>query len=536
MSSVGQGDLLLLLHAHLPYVRHPENPYHLEENWLYEAITATYLPLLSELQPLSESSSRPRMTISLSPTLCSMLRDKLLCERYAAYLERLLRLGEQELARAKGSEDLTELVRFYLARFTDLRSSWYAKGGDVVGAFGALQESGVLEIITTCATHAYLPVVREPSARRAQLLIAVRNYRECFGRYPKGVWLPECGYTDGIDQLLSELDLRYFFLDAHGLTYARPRPPLGLHAPIFAGAGVAAFGRDLLSSKQVWSQTEGYPADEMYREFYRDIGFDRPLSEIAPFIHPDGIRVYTGYKYHRVTGPRVDLQDKAPYDPRAARERALTHAKDFVAKRQAQVAWLAQRMDRRPVVVSPYDAELFGHWWFEGPVFLGEVLRLLDQSESPVQLQTASGYLQENPVNAVCDPAPSSWGEGGYSAVWLDHSNDWIYRHVHHAEKRLHELVEKHRGSLQVESDVPSVLFRALAQAGRELLLAQSSDWAFIMKTGTAVAYAEMRVRTHLHRFTRLATEIETESIDEAFLSDCENKDNLFSNLDPKLF
>ncbi len=538
MSASARGDLLLLLHAHLPYVRHPENPYHLEENWLYEAITATYLPLLLELHKLLDGGASPRLTLSLSPTLCSMLRDRLLGERYRAYLDRLLRLGEDELTRAKDSPAQAELARFYLARFTELRAHYLAIDGDIVAAYSQLQERGAVEIITTCATHAYLPVLREPSARRAQLLIAVRHYRECFGRYPRGIWLPECGYVDGLDQLLAELNLRFFFLDAHGLTYARPRPPLGLHAPIFTRAGVAAFGRDLMSSKQVWSSTEGYPADGVYRDFYRDIGFDRPLSEIAPYIHPDGIRVHTGYKYHRVTGPRVDLQDKALYEPEVARLRAREHARDFVEKRQAQVAWLSQRLDRRPIIVSPYDAELFGHWWFEGPTFLAEVLRLCSQPGSPVQLQTASGYLADYTVNAVCDPAPSSWGEGGYSAVWLDSSNDWIYRHVHHAESKMHELVAKFgsKEDAAQPSAEPSLISRALVQAGRELLLSQSSDWAFIMKTGTAVSYAESRVRSHLQRFGRLATELEAGTIDESFLAECEARDNLFPHLDPRLF
>lgn len=335
MQKAGQGDLLLLLHAHLPFVRHPENPYHLEENWLYEAITSTYLPLCAELSSFADQTpvlqKGPRLTISLSPTLCSMLRDTLLRTRYRTYLDRLLRLGEAELVRTQGETDLHELARFYLGRFTELRSLWMSLDGDLVGAFGRLQTAGVVELITTCATHAYLPVVRENAARRAQLLIAVRHHRACFGSYPKGLWLPECGYTEGLAELLAELDVRYFFLDAHGLTYAQPRPPLGLHAPIYTRAGVAAFGRDLQSSKQVWSSTEGYPADGAYREFYRDIGFDRPLAEIAPYIHPDGIRVYTGYKYHRVTGPRVDLQDKALYQPEAAQKRAQAHARDFVA-------------------------------------------------------------------------------------------------------------------------------------------------------------------------------------------------------------
>ncbi|HMY59716.1 MAG TPA: DUF1957 domain-containing protein, partial [Pseudomonadota bacterium] len=231
-----------------------------------------------------------------------------------------------------------------------------------------------------------------------------------------------------------------------------------------------------------------------------------------------------------------DLQDKAPYQPELARAKAREHARDFVEKRQAQIAWLSQRMDRRPVIVSPYDAELFGHWWFEGPMFLGEVLRLCSEPGSVVQLQTASGYLVDHPVNAVCEPAPSSWGEGGYSAVWLDQSNDWIYRHLHHAESRLHELVTKFASKDPQESPQQALIQRALTQAGRELLLAQSSDWAFIMKTGTAVSYAESRVKTHLQRFTKLASDLESGTIDEAFVADCESRDNLFPSLDPKLF
>jgi 1,4-alpha-glucan branching enzyme len=562
------GDLAIVLHAHLPFVRHPENAYHLEENWLYEALTATYLPILQVLREVhaekrarhgaSPTATPLRMTLSLSPPLCAMLRDPLLLARYRAYSERLLRLGEEEIARAADEPTIRKLARFYVERFTALHTLFRDIDGDVLGAFGSLQEAGCLDVITTCATHGYLPVIREPAARRAQIAVAMRAYRGWFGRYPRGLWLPECGYADGVDQLLSEHDLRYFFTDAHGLLYARPRPPLGLHAPIFTPSGVAAFARDLDSSRSVWSATEGYPADPVYRDFYRDIGFDRPLSVIAPYIHPDGIRVSTGYKYHRVTGPRVDLADKALYDPDLARERADEHARDFVQKRRAQLATLAKRMDRRPILVSPYDAELFGHWWFEGPDFLRGVLRRLSglhQAAEPstgsapepldgIRLNTATGYLQDYPINAVCEPAPSSWGEGGYSAVWVDGSNDWIYRHVHRAETLLHELASRHAGAGD------DLLRRALNQLARELLLAQSSDWAFIMKTGTAVKYATERIKSHLARFQQLARQIVAQGagaasetgtpaaggIDADWLAELEHRDNLFPDLDFRLY
>ncbi len=556
------GDLALVLHAHLPFVRHPEHAYHLEENWLYEALTATYLPLLEVLRDVhgeiqrTPSAAPLRLTLSLSPPLCTMLRDPLLLSRYRAYVDRLLRLGDEEVARNAGDPALSKLSRFYVERFTRLAQLFRDIDGDVLSALATLQEAGCLDIITTCATHGYLPVIREPAARRAQIAVAIRAYRGWFGRYPRGLWLPECGYADGVDALLAEHDLRYFFTDAHGLLYARPRPPLGLHAPIFTPAGVAAFGRDLESSRSVWSATEGYPADGVYRDFYRDIGFDRPLSVIAPYIHPDGIRVNTGFKYHRVTGPRVDLADKQLYEPEQALARADEHARDFVHKRRQQLAALSQRMERRPIVVSPYDAELFGHWWFEGPVFLRGVLRRLcglvrDEqlvaggaaglgSVAPgldgVRLNTGTGYLSEHPVNAVCEPAPSSWGEGGYSAVWVDSANDWIYRHVHRAEAQLHELASRHAGT----SD--DVLRRALNQLARELLLAQSSDWAFILKTGTAVKYATERLKSHLARFQQLArsiaalTEPGSSPLDVSLLAELERRDNIFPDVDFRLY
>ncbi len=520
------GDLAFVLHAHLPFIRHPEHRYHLEENWLYEATTATYLPLLEIFRNLLRDGVRFRFSISLSPPLVTMLRDDLLKMRYAAYLDRLLRLGDDELRRTQGDPTFHNLARYYRDRFGRLKALYDLIQGDVIGAFRQLQDEGVLEIITVGATHGYLPVIREASSRRAQIRVACESYERHFGRWPRGIWLPECGYTDGVDALCAEAGLRYFFVDAHGILNARPRPPLGIHAPIFCKTGVATFGRDLESSKQVWSAREGYPGDGTYRDFYRDIGFDLPLDTIGPYIHPDGIRLHTGYKYFRVTGHDVDLSQKQPYDPEAARERAAMHAGNFVFNRAKQLEHLAAQMDRRPLVVSPYDAELYGHWWFEGPMFLDFMARKVAFDTDTVRLTTCAEYLDENPVNAVAEPSPSSWGDGGYSAVWVDGSNDWIYRHVHRAEARMQELARRFQdGAGDIER-------RALNQAARELLLAQSSDWAFIMKTATAVKYACDRVKAHLARFRRIDRELTSGHIDLGWLADLESRDNIFPEID----
>jgi len=140
---------------------------------------------------------------------------------------------------------------------------------------------------------------------------------------------------------------------------------------------VAAFGRDPDSSKQVWSADEGYPGDFWYRDFYRDIGFDLDYDYVRPYLPPTGQRIHTGLKYHRITGK---TDQKEPYDPERARSRVQEHADHFVETRLGQVAWLARQMERPPIVVCPYDAELFGHWWFEGPWWLEMVFRRLAET------------------------------------------------------------------------------------------------------------------------------------------------------------
>jgi 1,4-alpha-glucan branching enzyme len=524
-----QGSLALVLHAHLPYIRHPEYQYHLEENWLYEAVTATYLPLLEVYRNLARDGVRFRVTMSMSPPLVAMLSDHLLKTRTAAYLDRLLRLGDEEIARRAGDPTFSYLANFYRERFGRLKALYDGIQGDIVGAYRQLQDDGFLEIVTVCATHGYLPAIRDYTARRAQIQIAAQQYHRHFGRHPRGIWLAECGYTEGVEDLLAEAGIRYFFVDAHGLLHGRPRPPYGTAAPVFTRAGVAAFARDLESSKQVWSADEGYPGDVDYRDFYRDLGFDLPIEQAKPYIHPDGIRVHTGYKYFRVSG-RVGLGDKQPYNPEWARAKAASHAGNFLFNRQVQSRWLGEHMDRRPFIVSPYDAELYGHWWFEGPMFLDLLARKIHFDQDEINMSTPSEYLEEHTVNAVCEVSGSSWGDGGYSGVWIDGPNDWIYRHQHRCEARMAELARKYEGGA---SDLDR---RVLNQLARELLLLQSSDWAFILKTGTAMGYAIARVKAHIARFRRLDRELSAGWIDQGWLADLERRDNLFSDIDYRVY
>ncbi|MCM8797279.1 MAG: DUF1957 domain-containing protein [Candidatus Omnitrophica bacterium] len=519
-----KGYLCLVLHGHLPFVRHPEYADFLEEDWLYEAITETYIPLIWVFEGLTRDNIDFRLTMTLSPTLLSMLGDELLQERYLAHINKLIELSGKEIERTTWQPAFQNLAYIYQRQFTASRDTFLRYNRNLVFAFKKFQDMGKLEIITCGATHGYFPLMdicRE--SLRAQVKVAVSHYESVFGRKPKGIWLPECGYSPGHDAILKEAGLAYFFGDAHAVLHGTPRPKYGVFAPVYCkGTGVACFGRDLESSKQVWSSIEGYPGDYNYREFYRDIGFDLEYDYIKPYIHPDGVRINTGIKYYRITG---DNNHKEPYVPQWARDKAAEHAGNFMFNRQKQVEYLYDIMQKKPIIVSPYDAELFGHWWYEGPQWLDFLIRKVVCDQDELRLITPSEYLAENPRNQVITPSLSSWGWKGYSEMWLQGANDWIYRHLHTASFRMTELVKRF-------PDANGLLKRTLNQALRELLLAQSSDWAFIMGTGTHTAYAIKRTKDHLLRFLRLYEEIHTDSVDENWLRDIEHKDNIFPNID----
>ena len=518
-----QGYLSIILHAHLPFVRHPEHEKFLEESWLFEAITETYLPLLQTLEGWRRDRLEARLTLSLSPTLCTMLLDPLLRERYARHLDSLVQLAEKEIHRTHWDRNFRNLAGMYHDRFLRSREIWRAAGGDLVAAFKKFQDEGRLEIITTAATHGLLPLMAaHPPSVRAQILTARDHYRSCFGRDPLGIWLPECAYAEGIEAFLQEANIRWFVLDSHGLLHANPRLRYGTFAPIFTPNGVAAFGRDYDSSRQVWSKHEGYPGDPRYRDFYRDIGFDLDFDYVQPHLPSPDNRGFTGLKYYRITG---GAGPKEIYQRDHALHAASTHAQHFLDERLAQVRQLDGLLDRPPIIVAPYDAELFGHWWYEGPEFLDFLARKLGNDQKILSLITPGEYLQRHPTNQIATPAASSWGEEGYWRVWLNETNEWIYPHLQVTQEWMTELAQMHPQATGLKA-------RALKQAARELLLAQASDWPFILRAGTSPDYARRRVKDHLLRFIELHKQLTTTRVNAKWLAEVEARDNLFPDVD----
>ncbi|TYO93888.1 1,4-alpha-glucan branching protein domain-containing protein [Desulfallas thermosapovorans] len=522
---MNKGYLALVLHGHLPYVRHPEVPEMLEERWLFEALTECYLPLLNVFDSLQRDGVNFRLTLSLSPTLITMLDDELLQERYLKHLHKSIKLAELEQKRLQNDPHYRHLAGFYLETLVKIKEQYEQYSYNLIKPLKQLQEEGFLEIITTCATHGFLPLMASRSSWQAQIQTALQLYTRYFDQPPAGIWLPECAYTPGLDEVLKEYRISYFFVDTHGITHSRPAPLYGTYAPVCTRAGVAAFGRDPDSSRQVWDRHSGYPGDPWYREFYRDIGYDLDLSYIGPFLPGNNIRVDTGFKYHRITG---NGQHKEPYLPAMARERAARHAEDFLHQRCRQIEQAACHMDRHPLVVAPYDAELFGHWWYEGPAWLNFLCREIAACDI-LHMVTPAEYLLEYPDNQAVDIPMCSWGAGGYNEFWLNPSNDWLYKHLHRAEDKMTELADSHPKAKDLTA-------RCLNQAARELLLAQSSDWPFIIHSNTAVEYAVRRFKNHIGRFNILAQMLESSNIDPEILEAIETRSKFLPDIDYHIY
>ena len=555
-----KGYVSFVLHAHLPFIHHPESDDYLEESWLYEAISETYIPLLKNFKRLVDEKVDFRITMSMTPPLLSMLSNKLLQQKYIKYLEQLIELSEKEIKRTTFNQKMNNLSHYYYERYSeDLRLFRDVFKCDLISQFKHFQDIGVLEIITCGATHGYFPIlyVNEKTVR-AQIAVGVQTYERFFGRKPRGIWLPECGYVPEADKYLREFGLDYAIVESHGVLYANPTPIYGTLAPIVSPQGFTVFGRDMESSRQVWSSINGYPGDYNYRDFYRDIGYEADYDYIKPYIAHNGVRVHTGIKYHRITG---DTDNKDIYDIRWAKDSAERQAGHFLNSRTEQIENASKYMDKPPIVLCPYDAELYGHWWYEGPYWLYILFKKIYYDECNFKLITPSEYMDKYPEIQECQPCRSSWGANGYSEVWLNPSNDYAHKHLHTAGDRMCELAYNFRDSYDILNNLDNQIkklkenkepitkitstskyrntklqVRALNQAARELLLAQSSDWLFIITNNTMVDYAHRRIKDHIGRFTRLYNELKSGKIDRKFLTEIEEKDSVFPDIDYRIY
>jgi 1,4-alpha-glucan branching enzyme len=557
--------LSVVLHSHLPWVLgHGRWPH--GTDWLNEAAAECYIPLLNELTRLIQNGHRPYINIGITPVLQEQLTATSFVEEFKNYLQQKITAAQEDMEefKKKGDHEFLTIAKMWhdyyqhIARdFSDVYK------GNLVAAFSRLQDEGFLEIMTSGATHGYLPLLKYDRSVNAQVRLGVEVYKKHFRRQPHGMWLPECAYrpayawtpptdTDavpcmrkGVDEFLSTHGIQFFITDAHLLKGGRA---IGVYLSRFRALKnlwrhfekefipvkeeflksqyevylvssnpkvkpVAVFTRDPVTASQVWSGDLGYPGESVYLDFHKK-------------------RFPGGHRYWRVTNPKIDLAEKELYDPKHVDIKLHEHARHFVSLIK-EIAVKHHDETGQPVFVCvPFDTELFGHWWFEGPRWLASVLSLIDRDDE-LSLATGSTILDTLEPHKVISLSEGSWGEGGFHYIWLNQWTEWTWKHIYDAEDDFYALYDEfaRRGHMKKQS--------IMKQLARELLLLQSSDWQFLISTWSARDYAELRFSRHYENFRRLAEIMRKPSVsdnDRMFIKDLEEQDSCFSDLDLSIF
>lgn len=517
-----KGSLNLVLQSHLPFVRHPEYASFLEENWFFEAMDESYLPLLRTFDSLVQDKIPFRLTFSLSPTLLSMMGDELLQKRYIAHLKKMIALTEAEMERTVNDPEFAPLAKMYYDRYTKNYDDFVNRYNcNIISRFHRYEKMGYLELITTCATYAYLPLYESESVViKSQINVAIQTFKKYFKRNTRGFWFPDLGYFPGLENYLKEAGIDYFFISAHGLLLSPENASCGVFSSYQAPNGVHFYARDVDSGVSV-PKYAGHPD---YREFYRDIGFDLPFEYVKDLMPDKRNRVFTGIKYYAITGS----EDKRVYNIQLAQERIKEHAQDFIQARVLRFQQLSKQMDKPAVITMPFDTEFFGHGWFEGVQWLEEVFRQ-SANHPDFVWSTPVEDIANNPQSDVFSPVFSSWGNKGFSEVWFHEKNDWVYRPIFQAVEMMKDFVTRFPDETGLKEEI-------LNQAMREVLLMQASDWPFILYNATDVTYADSCIKSHIENFKRIYLNLCSTEIDNKWVINLCRKNNLFPDIDYRTY
>jgi 1,4-alpha-glucan branching enzyme len=565
------GYFTFVLHSHLPYVLGYGLWPH-GTDWLNEAVSETYIPLLNILNKLVEEGISPKITIGITPVLAEQLTSDEFTHELLKYLQNKIdaAIANQHEFKRFSQNHLYQLALFWQEYYTKIMADFKQRYNyNIIGEFRKLQDDGHIEIITSAATHGYLPLLSQDTSITAQIKQGILSYKRLFGITPKGFWLPECAYRPGyewtppveitnyklqlpnayirkgIDELLADEGIDYFIIDTHLLKGGKT---IGVYAERFEALKrlwqrfekeyqikpediekspytvyllnsgkklIAIFTRDPKTGLQVWSGQWGYPGDGWYLDFHKK--------------HFPG-----GHRYWRVTSSKSDLADKFEYEPDKVEERIRENASHFKELVKSTLLDYYSHNQKSGIVVSPFDAELFGHWWFEGIRWLYYVLKWIEQ-DPDLSLTTCSEYLQHSPPEIVVSIPEGSWGEGGFHWIWLNEWTQWTWKYIYETEIIMQKLATEFINTS--DETIQSIL----KQLAKQLLLLQASDWQFLISTWSARDYAEKRLVEHYEAFKRLEELLlkytQNAHIEQGlwnFLEFTKKRDILFKDIDYK--
>ena len=508
-----------------PY-SHNDNlaPETIEESWFFEALSETYLPLLEVFDRLEGDHVPFRIGLSVSPVFAQMLCDDILVKKYTSFLDHQIDFGRQEMDRLKGQGEICLLAQHYFDDAVKRRDAFVTRhDSNIIKTLDAYRRKGRIEFLATSATHAFLPFLcANPESVQAQIEAALSYYRHSLGIFPQGFWLPDLGWSKELEPFLCSNSFNYTITDSHGFVFGHPSPSRGCFYPVKTPQGLFVLARDF----NAFSEITAMQKDSRYRDNNRDIGYDLSPQALGKFLSQNGARIGTGFKYWKTADGNFDEL----YDCDGAKAAAAEHAKNFLENCSGRFAEAVKYMKEMPLSLCAFNACSFGRHWHEGPAFI-EALFRFGADYGDIRFMTPSEYLlqQEAALFEKSLPEFSSWGDNGYGEVWLDSSNDWIYRYLNRSVERMVELADRF-------SENSGLKERALNQAAREILLAQASDWPELLYRQKCTEYAKFQIENSLHNFTTIYEALGSSHISAEWLTSLERQHNVFPNINYRIF
>jgi 1,4-alpha-glucan branching enzyme len=487
-------------------------PYSPEETWFFEAVSETYLPLLGVFDRLEGSHIPFRLGISLSPVLGEMFCDDYLIKKYIAHLERQIEFGRHEIQKLEGSDECA-LAKYYFDQAVERHAAFTMRyDRDILKALDYYRKKGRIEMLAGPATNSFLPFLcRFPQAIRAQMETALSFYRYTMGISPTGFWPSELGWAKDISPYLYSYGFNYTIINSHGLLFGKPPPSRGTFYPVKTAEGLFVLACDYNACAFVAGMKKNRPCH------------DNESGEGDAFLAQNGERYNSGYNY------RLEGSDGL-YDPGLAKISAQEQARGFLENSIDRLAGVSVYMKEIPLSLCAFNADSFGRQWHEGSCFIESLFRLAAEYRE-LQFMTPSEYLCQQPISAIDESHPefSSWGDNGYAELWLDSSNDWIYRHINRSIERMVELADRF-------TEDSSLKERALNQAAREILLAQASDWPALLYREESAEYAKNQIEGALQNFTTIYESLGRSHISAEWLTSLERRHHIFPNINYRVF
>ncbi|MDR2965551.1 MAG: DUF1957 domain-containing protein [Treponema sp.] len=506
----------IVLEAHLPFVNgySREEPllqtevFTAEEIDFFETISETLLPLLEVLDRLESNFIPFRLALVLSPVLCQMLCNENLQNKYLHYIDKQLEFGKHELEkRTVDQPEINKLAEIYYNKIIDRRIVYTERyDKNIIKAFDFYRRRGKLEILASCATHSFLPLIgQNPESIQAQMETPISIYRKNFGSTPQGFWLPCFGWTGAVEPFLRAYNYSYTILETHGLLFGQPTPEKGCFYPVKTHGGTYILGRDYYSLCEI----EKISNNKVYRNNNLDAGYELSPKLVKQFLSAEGERRKTGYKY-------LSKETDTVYNPEAASAMIQDHARMFLEKTINRLEEASKHMKEPPLCLYANNADNFGRFWHEGFNFLETLFRMASYYRDFQFINPSEYIYKQNPSSLqVVSPEFSSNGKNGYAESWLNDSNDQLFSHLVRAMERMTELAERF-------PDDTGLKERALNQAAREILLAQSSDG--------------LQTEVCLRNFTTVYEALGSNYISTEWLTTMEKKHNLFPNINYRMF